>query len=84
MLHIPHIRTTFLALAKVIMPKPFKELEDEEPDLASVIRLYPEEFSVNAITSSEDDLTTTIWPRMPGKMVGLWTIEPCFVVATAE
>ena len=29
---IPHIRTTFL--------KPFKELEDEEPDMAFIIRLY--------------------------------------------
>ena len=84
MLHIPHIKTTFLASTKVIMPEPFKELEDKEPDLASIIRLYPEEFSMNAITSSEDDPTTTIWPRMSGKMAGLWTIEPCFVVATAE
>jgi len=57
---IPHIKATFLALVEVIMPEPFKELEDEEPNLACIIRLYPEEFSVNAITSSEDDLTSTI------------------------
>jgi len=38
---IPHIKTTFPALAEVIMPKPFKELEDEEPNLACIIWLYP-------------------------------------------
>ena len=39
---------------------------------------------MNAITSSEDYLTSTIQPGMLGEMVGLWTIEPCFVVAPAE
>ena len=57
---IPHIKTTFSASAEVIMPKPFKELEDEEPNLACIIRLYPEEFSMNAIISPEDNLTSTI------------------------
>ena len=47
------------------MPESFKELEDEEPDQACIIWLYPEEFSVNAITSSEDDPTSTIQPGMP-------------------
>ena len=36
---IPHIRTTFSTPTKVIMPEPFKELEDEEPDLACIIQL---------------------------------------------
>ena len=36
---IPHIKTTFLALAKVIMPEPFKELQDEELDLGCIIQL---------------------------------------------
>ena len=38
---IPHIRTTFPAPAKVIIPKPFKELEDREPNPACIIRLCP-------------------------------------------
>ena len=46
---IPHIRITFLAPVKVIFPEPFKELEDEEPDLACIIQLFPEEFSINTI-----------------------------------
>ena len=54
------ISIPFSALAKVIMPELFKEFEDNDPDLACIIWLYPEEFSVNAITSSEDDLTSTI------------------------
>ena len=57
---IPHIRTTFSAPVKVIMPKCFKELEDREPNLACIIRLRLEEFSVNAIASFEDDPTSTI------------------------
>ena len=81
---ISHIITTFSALAKVIMLEPFKELEDEEPDLACIIRLCPEEFSVNAIISPKDNLTFTIQPRMPSETASLWTIEPCFVVAPAE
>ena len=75
---------TFSAPVEVIIPKPFKELEDKEFNLACIIRLYLEEFSMNTITSSKDDLTSTIRPRMLGKMAGLWTIEPCFVVASAE
>ena len=57
---ISHIRTTFLPSAEVIMPEPFKGLEDKEPNLACIIQLCLEEFSVNAITSSEDDLVSTI------------------------
>jgi len=57
---ISHIKTTFLALAKVIMPEPFKEMEDEKPDLACIIRLCLKEFSMNTITSSEDDPTFTL------------------------
>ena len=60
------ISIPFSALAKVIMPELFKEFEDNDPDLACIIWLYPEEFSVNAITSSEDDLTSTIRPGIPG------------------
>ena len=68
---IPHIRTTFPASGKVIMLEPFKELEDEEPDLACIIWLYPKEFFVNAITSSKDDQTSTIRPGMPDETAGL-------------
>ena len=39
---------------------------------------------MNTITSSDDDLTSTIRPGMLGKMAGLWTIEPCFVVAPTD
>ena len=63
---ILHIRTTFPTPVKVIMPEPYRELEDEEPDLACIIWLCPKEFSMNAIISPEDDLTYTIWPGMPG------------------
>ena len=68
---IPHIRATFPTSAEVIMPKPLKELEDKESDLACIIRLCPEDFSVNAIISSEDNLTSTIQPGMLGEMTGL-------------
>ena len=81
---IPHIKTTFPASAKVNMPEPFKELEDEEHDMTCIIRLCPEEFSVNTTISPKDNLTSTIRPGMLSKMVGLWTIEPCFVVAPTE
>ena len=81
---IAHIRTTFLASTEVIMPKLFKELEDEEPNMACIIRLCPEEFSVNAIISPKDNLTFTIQPRMPSETASLWTTEPCFVVEPAE
>ena len=56
----PYIRATFPTLAEVIMPKPFKELEYEELDLAYFIWFCPEEFSMNAITSFEDDPASTI------------------------
>ena len=56
----PYIRATFPTLAEVIMPKPFKELEYEELDLTYFIWLCPEEFSMNAITSFEDDPASTI------------------------
>ena len=81
---IPHIRTTFPAPREVIMLEPFKELEDEEPNLACIIRLCPKEFFVNAITSSKDDPTSTIRPGMPNETASLWTIEPCFMVVAAE
>ena len=81
---IAHIRTTFLASTEVIMPKLFKELEDEEPNMACFIRLYPEEFSMNAIISPEDNPTSTIRPGMLGETVGLWTIKTCFGVVSAE
>lgn len=51
---ILHIRTTFPAPSKVIMPEPLKELEDEESDLARIIWLCPGEFFVNAIISLKD------------------------------
>lgn len=81
---ILHIRTTFPAPSKVIMPEPLKELEDEESDLACIIWLCPGEFFVNAIISLKDNMTSTIQPRMLGKTTGIWTIDPCFVVAQAE
>ena len=42
------------------MQEPFKELKDEEPDLACIIQLCPKEFSVNAIKSPKDNSTSTI------------------------
>ena len=81
---IPYIRITFSALAKVIMLEPFKELEDEELDLTCIIQLCPKEFSVNAIISVEDNLTSTIQVGMPSEAASLWTIEPCFMIALAE
>ena len=82
---ILHIRTTFQAPAEVIMPKPFKELEDEELDLAYIIRLYSKEFSVNDITSSEDDPTSTIRLGMLREMASTpLDHKPCFMVAPFE
>jgi len=46
---IPYIRDTFSASAEVIMLESFKELEDEESNLACIIWIYSEEFSMNAI-----------------------------------
>ena len=54
---IRHIRVIFLAPAKVIRSEVVKESCEEESNLASLIRLCPEEFSVNAIISPGDDLT---------------------------
>ena len=59
---IHHVRATLPTLAKVIMLESFKELKDEESDLVCIIWLCPKEFSMNAITSSEDDPTSTIQP----------------------
>ena len=46
---IPHIRVTFPALAEVIKSKVAQESCEEELDLACHIRLFPKEFSMNAI-----------------------------------
>ena len=81
---ISHIKVTFLALVEVIKSEVVQESCKEELDLACLIRLCPEEFSVNAIISPEDDMTSTIKPCVPGKTVGHWTIEPYFVVAPIE
>ena len=81
---ISHIRVTSLAPAKVIRSKGVQESHEEESDLASLILLCPKEFSVNAIISLGDDLTSTIRHCVPGEIVGHWTSEPCFVVASAE
>ena len=68
---ISHIKATFPASAKVIMPEPFKEVKDEEPDLTCIIWLFPKDLSVNTIMSFEDGLTSTIQSRLPSKMIGL-------------
>ena len=81
---IPHIRVTFPAPVEVIRSKVAQEACEEESDLACLIRLCPEEFLVNAIISPRDDLTATIRPYVPGKTVGHWTAEPCFVVAQTK
>ena len=57
---ISHIRTTFLALVEIIILEPFKELDDEDPNLACIIRLCLKEFIMNTITSFEDDSTSII------------------------
>ena len=81
---IPHIRVTFLASVEVIRSKVVQESHKEESNIASLIHLCPEDFSVNAIISPRDDLTSTIRPCVPSEIVGHWTIKPCFVVAPAE
>ena len=68
---IPHIKAFFRAPTEVIMLEPFKELRDDESDLACII-------------SPEDNLTSNIKLGMPGKTASLWTIEPYFVVALIE
>ena len=81
---IPHIRVTFSAPAEVIRSEVAQESYEEKSNLACLIRLCPEEFSVNAIISPGDDLTTTIRPYVPSEIVGHWTVEPYFVVALVE
>ena len=81
---IPHIRVTFPALAEVIRSEAMQESHEEESNLACLIRLCIEEFSVNVIISLGDDLTSTIRPYVLGKTVGHWTAKPCFVVAPAK
>ena len=81
---IPHIRVTFSAPVEVIETKVAQESYDEELDLAHLFRLCPEEFSVNAIISPRDNLTSTIRPYVPSEIVGCWTIKPYFVVASAK
>jgi len=53
------------------MLETFKKFQDEESDLACIIQLCPEEFSMKAIISLEDNLTSTIRPGMPGKTASL-------------
>ena len=81
---IPHIRVTFSALAEVIRIEVAQELCDEESNLACLIRLCLEEFSMNAIISPGDDLTSTIRPYVPSETMGRWIVKPYFVVASAE
>ena len=81
---IPHIRVTFPALAEVIKSKVAQESCEEELDLACHSRLFPKEFSMNAIIFLGDDSTATIRPYMPGETVGHWTTEPCFVFTPTE
>ena len=81
---IPHIRVTFPALAEAIRSEVVQESHEEDSDLASLIRLCPEEFSMNAIISLRDDLPSTIQPCVSGETASHWTIDPCFVVAPIE
>ena len=81
---IPHIRVTFSALTEVIRSEVVQESCEEESNLASLIRLCPKEFSVNAIISPGDDLTSTIRPCVPSEIIGPWINKPCFVVAPAK
>ena len=79
-MYIPHIKVTFPTLAEVFRLEVVQESREEELDLASLICLYAEKFSMNAITSPEDDLTSTIRPCVLGETIDYWTIEPCFVM----
>ena len=81
---IPYIRFTFLALAEVIRSEVAQKSCEEESDLACLIRLCLEEFSMNAIISPGDDFTSTIRPSMPGETVCHWTAKPYFVVVSVE
>ena len=53
------------------MLKPFKELEDAEPNLACIIWLCLKELSMNAILTPKYNLTSTIRLGMPGEEIGL-------------
>ena len=55
----------------------------KELDLACLIRLCLEEFSVNAIISPRDGLTSTIRLYVLGETIGHWTVKPYFMVALA-
>ena len=81
---IPHIKVSFLAPAEVIRSKRAQESCEEEPELACLFHLCPEEFLVNHIISLRDDLIATIRPYVPGEIVGYWTVEPYLVVAPVE
>ena len=81
---ISHIRVTFSALAEVIRSEVAQESYEEESYLVCLIRLCLEEFSMNAIMSPRDDLTSIIRPCVPGETVGHWIVKPYFVVAPVE
>ena len=67
---IPHIGVTFLTPTEVIRLEVAQQSCEEESNLASLIRLCPKEFSVNAIISPGDDLTSTIRPYILDETVG--------------
>ena len=52
--------------------------------MACLIHLCLEEFSLNAIISTRDDLKSTIWPYVPGETIGHWIVKPYFVVAPRD
>ena len=83
-MYIPHIRVTFPASIEVIRSEVAQESCKQELDLACLICLCLEEFSVNATISPRDDLTATIMPYVPGETVGHWIAETYFMVALAE
>ena len=67
---IPHIKPLSNS-SRVHYAQTFKELEDEEPDLACIIRLCLKELSMNAILTPKYNLTSTIRLGMPGEEIGL-------------
>ena len=81
---IPHIRASVLTPAEVMRLEMAQESCKGESDLACLICLYPKEFSMNAIISPKDDLTTTIRPYVLGKTLGHWTIKPCVRISTLK
>ena len=66
----PQIKVTFSTPVEVIRSKVVQESYKEESNLACLILFCLEEFSVNAITSPEDDPTATIRPYAPSEIVG--------------